>query len=218
MAGALALTAPVEVRAVIDGADLGTVARLAPAVGPPTVGQALAVLSADPARVRPALAAWLPPRFWSELRGLTDANVLYGAARLLAAFTPEREPVSSDNNGPAPEPDPEADVFDVALAIGQPASVVLAMPWPEYLATAEAAGRARADRLLDGATAARVAGTDGEGWRSFTETLDGGRRRKPDRARAERTPEQEAADAAEAAAWRAQMTRALEAKKAKAEG
>lgn len=210
MNGPLALTAPVGLHVVVDGGALGAVVLEHPAVPPPTVAAALAVLSADPERARAALPTWLPARLASDVAPLPDDALVQLLAQLLRAFSPS---ASGREAGEGAAFDPEATVCDVALALGQRPGDVLTMPWPEFLAAAAAAGRARTARLLDEATAARVAGADAEGWRSFTAAIEDGGHRAPDGERVQKTPEQMERERAEAAEW-AEAMRVSEAAKA----
>ena len=200
MRGLLATSEPIEVHLNVNRVDLGAVA-LAWTVGPPTVAQALAVLSADPDRVRAALAGWLPASAGSDVRPLSDPNVVRLAAELLVAFTPD---AGSDQDREHEAADVEESVYDVALSIGHPAGTVLTMPWPEYLGTAEATGRATRARLLEAATAARAGvNSDSEGWTAFSEGLAVAR--GPSGVRARKTPDQLAEEQRDADEWLAAM-------------
>lgn len=189
----------------------GVVTVAHPSVGPPSVGVALAVLSGDVARARTALRPWLPVRLASALAPLDDASLVRAMVGLLDAFTTSRPPAP-----PAGIPDADGireatlrstrdGVHDLAVALGVLPDVVLAMPWPLFLATVEARGRARTERLLDEALAARAAEYGAEAWRAFV--AECGRTITPGPAgtRVERTDEERAAEEAEAAEWRAGM-------------
>lgn len=139
-------TEPLRLRITVDGGDVGVVELEHPAVPPPTVGQALAVLTGDVVRARSALRSWLPEPLAQDVAPLGDRSVLYLSARLLYEFTPAvAAPPSAEPGDERPPQGPAerfTDVVAVAAALGLAPDDALTMPWPVYLARAHAAGSA----------------------------------------------------------------------------
>lgn len=117
-----------------------------------------ATATGDGAGLRRAGRGWLPPRLWSEARGLSDAALGRLLVALVTASAGDLPSPKADQPEPAePHKAGRRSVRRLARAYGWSHADTLAMPWPDFLDAAAELPALEAEETLRAMTAAHPA-------------------------------------------------------------